>query len=664
MDDSDDEFDKELERCVYDLVALDQKACARTQLCDANALLHKFLIPMSLPWTYPVDARSATAAYDIEDLPGCRMDHDGPTSVPVVPFAGTVPHVTRSQHDPGVLELSLPSNAKRATTLLEDSTWATLPQDYEPGVPGELALHLYNETHSAKRLKVGGKSDEPEPLQLSIRFGTVSSRSKILQDKMGKGRPLLLTAQLPRVSREGHRRRGCEQAVTEALALGSYNCRVIPPGAMVKDPKLAERLWLGRTRLIWSEKDPPKEGTNRSPYRSLLTKQKYPLESLRRPENIKVAIRLNGEIVSHKDPGEQDKMSIENGDFLSLVDEALGGGADTDDDKGSVAPEPPEEPKVEQYRLNHEKLFIASKSFSGYVGSSLERIRELFTVMSCQANGEQSSASSLTVLPPVMDCIPSEEGLVSTVCTVPGTIQFRDVNSTKDCNKIALHHQRCIICWQSTEAIGSFGPVVRCSRCNIRAHRFCTGIDNADASKWVCSTCSNDDTDRDCSLCGMNGGVVQNNNGIWTHDVCRIWCEAGALDRQEDEEEHVCIFCHTVTGRLVSCVGDRCSAQFHPHCAVLSRACAQIHHKGKAEDDAFLCTQPTLSLMEVSTWTASSPRHKRTRNKTTLPVAFCGYHNPKRDAMFSGLYPDALFIKDALRIPPARERAVVVEDTS
>jgi hypothetical protein len=38
----------------------------------------------------------------------------------------------------------------------------------------------------------------------------------------------------------------------------------------------------------------------------------------------------------------------------------------------------------------------------------------------------------------------------------------------------------------------------------------------------------------------------------------------------------------------------------------------------------------------------------------TLPVAYCGYHNPERRPDYYGLYPGACYMEGAVRIPPHR----------
>jgi hypothetical protein len=102
---------------------------------------------------------------------------------------------------------------------------------------------------------------------------------------------------------------------------------------------------------------------------------------------------------------------------------------------------------------------------------------------------------------------------------------------------------------------------------------------------------------------------------------------------------------------------------FHPICAlVASNAAAwKLHHSRTGlsrteyvadqrieqvlRDDEFLCTQFRIAKVEVGS--------SATGEKTTLPVAYCGYHNPDRRADMYGLYPGGEFLAEgAMRIPP------------
>jgi hypothetical protein len=103
---------------------------------------------------------------------------------------------------------------------------------------------------------------------------------------------------------------------------------------------------------------------------------------------------------------------------------------------------------------------------------------------------------------------------------------------------------------------------------------------------------------------------------------------------------------------------------FHPICALvasnvafwkaqharttLSRAAASMDQpiERVLEDDEYLCTQFRLSKVEVGSTV--------TGEKVTLPVVYCGYHNPDRRPDMCGLYPAGQFLGGgAVRIPPA-----------
>jgi hypothetical protein len=62
----------------------------------------------------------------------------------------------------------------------------------------------------------------------------------------------------------------------------------------------------------------------------------------------------------------------------------------------------------------------------------------------------------------------------------------------------------------------------------------------------------------------------------------------------------------------------------------------------RKQQDVYLSTQATLTMMHFN----------RGKISTLMPVAFCGYHNPRREPTFYGCYPAGELIGECVRIPP------------
>ena len=189
---------------------------------------------------------------------------------------------------------------------------------------------------------------------------------------------------------------------------------------------------------------------------------------------------------------------------------------------------------------------------------------------------------------------------------------------------------------------------------------------------------------------------------LWTHEVCRVWCQAtmtpsdmtaspssATIDHLRSKSVTVCVLCGTGTCSvagggidnlppgLVKCAAKGCCATFHPMCALLatrmlprpattpkstedstpnSPKSAKKSRKTKSSEtagaagkknakkiddieerrtrDIHLCKQYTLTLAEVNHDSGAGPNVA-----TIVPVAFCGLHNPKREAELIGCLP-------------------------
>ena len=63
-----------------------------------------------------------------------------------------------------------------------------------------------------------------------------------------------------------------------------------------------------------------------------------------------------------------------------------------------------------------------------------------------------------------------------------------------------------------------------------------------------------------------------------------------------------------------------------------------IIQRAKKRDEE-LCSQYTLTFTTVSCMIGAFGKDKGVRRTSTLPILFCGIHNPARERSFYGLYP-------------------------
>lgn len=191
---------------------------------------------------------------------------------------------------------------------------------------------------------------------------------------------------------------------------------------------------------------------------------------------------------------------------------------------------------------------------------------------------------------------------------------------------------------------------------------------------------------------------VNNGSPLWTHEVCRVWCSGreeitGEVNSQPEyppdiipgtstihDPDPVCCLCgmghvhnkghenqaiveiNTVEEGvsripgLIKCAASGCSLTFHPMCAMLvsklrSRGSRPQEKIDSLEQDEELCHQYTFELAEVKQKEGQKGKDTGFEKTYTVPIAFCGFHNPNRDPSFYGCPPCADQIKDIISIP-------------
>jgi PHD-zinc-finger like domain len=220
--------------------------------------------------------------------------------------------------DPGVLELCTSHVMEVSATHTRKPKRNRHEMDARvedpSSVPGEWAIQMYHEVHWNQRQRQDQCNTKKRII--SIRVGSTSSRASIFDSSSQA--PLFLVAFYPRQLHEGTKRHGLE-AYNYGMDLGSYNCRLLPPkeSVLLSDtPSSKHRFLVGRSRIIWSEKERPEAKSQRCAYRSVLNGQRLDTSSLKRPLQVKVGIRINMVLLSYSgsrsNPAEASAVTYQN----------------------------------------------------------------------------------------------------------------------------------------------------------------------------------------------------------------------------------------------------------------------------------------------------------------------------------------------------------------
>jgi len=720
---------------------------------------------MSFPWAHPNEPVYKVRPYDLDEMtPILRAGCTTPDYNAHGEFghlrSSQVPRHThvaaRRSDDPGVVELTSFFKPSKAQRHLMCTQRRFDPFQEDPSLPGELSLRMYKEVQERKRKRETMEMANKKTTQVSFRLGSTSSRSSIFSDalKDPESELLLLPAKFPRTLQDAMRISGPD-VVERALALGSYNARPVPPEVIAcNDTSSKNRLFVGRTRLIWSEKLDHLSNSQRVPYRSLLTGDRIEGSAWKRPLQVKVAIRLNGALLSSK-RSTAKRRALELDAALSNEEPFSYSGRTVNDAVDSVCRVADADTGTgdhSQCSLNSERLLAeASRQLlrrdKSTASGLLHLIRQELAIRVQSTNARTNpvvGAGQLVFVPPCIDCVPTEDGLLSVVCTKPGRVNWvrlstessdesRHSVSTLILRELASQWSCCSICWRLDSPMVNDGSSVTCDTCTARVHAACLPLKQGD-SPWVCRACrtkAKTVEESKCTFCHHSGGeLVQEENGAWVHEICRTWCiecsskpdNSGAngyagsgrpscsnefesptpletLRRAQaadpsikpmaalgDNDALRCHLCAKSTNAVVRCAAESCSLQFHPMCAVIASmvsidaraivdlylliVCSRFHCRflfGQAanvhyhqklsqgdakERDAFFCSQYQLSMLHTSFCGGGSATGG---NSATLPVAFCGYHNPARPEDLYGLYPGGFSVESGvMRIPSDR----------
>jgi hypothetical protein len=553
-----------------------------------------------------------------------------------------IPISSTRTEDPGVLELLtyvLPSNSQ--SRWLQGPTKLQFSRVKDPMIQGESSLQMYKEVLTRKRRRAEFERANTNKKLISFRVGSTSSRSTIFDPSEVNKVPLFLQATYPRQVQDGVKRFD-EEAYNEGINLGSYNCRPLPPkDSVIINSTSKNRFVVGRTRLLWSQREQAQAKSQRSPYCSILTGLRLETNSLKRPLSIKVGIRINGVLISSsRSQGAQMlahnsttfELSYSNKSVQDALDEAcravppLAECVQNDTilsqdcsqcsinvsefvaeiARNSKACEQQRQQsisKVDQIRMpmsiNRQLLMFQSSTSESNTYDHIYRIcykDELIGTVS-EFSTEQEEVFhdgksyflesmlklNLHVVPPRIDCLPTVDGLIHVTCTTPGKITYL-TEAVPDKEPTNATGKMC----------ATSGKVSSISLLLIALA----------AETNRCAACWNyKEANKICIRCDYSHGIVfPNDDGNkWIHNIGKPWCDIdtatpgelysdhanGNIDNDWYCDKSCCHLCSNGSMgsvAVVSCPVEGCNVRFHPICAIIVSAANEMQYKNKRDD--------------------------------------------------------------------------------
>jgi hypothetical protein len=263
---------------------------------------------MMFHWTHPSTlpiVNYQARKHDIDELPcivNADVDFDlgvpeGPASLVacqrrLCQVAGKRFLLSRSGKDPGILRLvvteRVPFHRDTGEGDVSRRQHAVKPMSCEEA-PRTLAWRMYEQADKIDRERNAALAAKTSSRWISVRVDSVSSRHTLFPSSSDDFRPLFLVATLPIHVQEGTKV-PIREAMARAKALGSYDCR-----HGIKDPRPPDRVLAGRTRLIWTRKQ--KGDATRGSFVSLLTGERTEKGAHRRPREVRVLLRMGGNLL-------------------------------------------------------------------------------------------------------------------------------------------------------------------------------------------------------------------------------------------------------------------------------------------------------------------------------------------------------------------------------
>lgn len=402
---------------------------------------------------------------------------------------------------------------------------------YTKQIGSDNEWHKLTESRSRANAQLDLATSCMRKWRISMKVGGVSSRTTLFpsssvydarSSEPGKARkimrPMLCLARLPQSTQSG------ETVSTEmasemdsaglAQRLGSYDCRYVDNLINPKKDGFsrAKRIELGRTRIVWSnliQGDASQNNRNRVTYNSLITGKKLDATQFKRPLDVKVGVRLNGRIIMEEalqeDPtvtisnprkrkhstrqteseGHVTIASVECPDFRTIeeIDAAINNTPGRRSEsrrigskcKKSVVYVEVEGNTRSQSNLERNEIIAGLLKFSQKKSAQKKVKRSASggsilteTAHNMVLGGDQAV---MKYIPPRIACIPTEDGLVRTLCLEAGNMVGKSVN--KVLGNIANDESKrmCTICWSDEDSENE--GVRECAKCGLLAHSTC-----------------------------------------------------------------------------------------------------------------------------------------------------------------------------------------------
>jgi len=327
---------------------------------------------------------------------------------------------------------------------------------------------------------------------------------------------------------------------------------------LTSDANKSKRVYVGRTRIIWSA--PLSDGYGRAqipnsgpgvriPYFSLLTNSKLESNFYKRPREVRVAVKVNDDFLYDLSSEKIDNQLIENGIGESVRSPTSRHLTCVEQDKSTCwyARELRSRAKTEsilgcrgdfkkysksrvqnnifnaECTVNRHKLMNSilkiprtSKVNCGgkstfchdsWTASTFRRKKTVNLKKKLNEGEEKAimklgASNSLQFFPPRLECFPQNDGSIHVFCAVPGTLKPTNVGPIlrKLCEGGGSRgSRRCSVCWLP-ESDEMTADIKECITCGVLVHETCSIHGNTyirkkvDTNSWQCPVCFYNDS--------------------------------------------------------------------------------------------------------------------------------------------------------------------------